>query len=148
LEIAFKPAQVQSLDAHDLGRRVLVAHDPGRSALTAEVLTTVAFKTLTADAFRTLIVHAFRTLTAVEAHAFKVRHVRHVMFTSSPRYTQIKSKPARTKARRWMNRAILKPSRSEPLDRWINRGILRSRYPTRGREAIEHRRTKKKIFPL
>jgi hypothetical protein len=93
LEIAFKTAQVQSLDAHDLGRRALVAHDPGRSALTAEVLTGAAFKILTADALRTLIVYAFRTLVAVEGACIQgaTCATRHVYFKSKVYSDQVKT---------------------------------------------------------
>jgi hypothetical protein len=85
LKIAFKPAQVQSLDAHDLGRRALVAHDPGRSTLTAEVLTAAAFKTL--------IVHAFRTLIAVEGACIQgaTCATRHVYFKAKVYPDQVKT---------------------------------------------------------
>jgi hypothetical protein len=93
LEIAFKPAQVQSVDTHDFDRRALVAHDPRRSALTAEVLTVAAFKTLTADVLRTLIVHAFKTPTEVEDACTQgaICAIRHAYFKSKVYSDQVKN---------------------------------------------------------
>jgi hypothetical protein len=102
------------------------------------------FKTLTADALRTLIVHAFRTRIAVEGACIQ-GETRHVYFKSKVYSDQLKTskdqgspldEPCHTQAQSKVNR-------------WTD-GLTEaySRYSTRDREAVEHRRTKKKISPL